>query len=111
MHDPMELNHPDHEVSCCGPEPLIGFGFGFAFGPDLNRYQQRACTGLPVLTPAAAPEFVDMVPDAEAASELTVTLSGRSVPCSFGVIADDHIAAGYTLTCCSLPLNRVNIEV
>jgi ferredoxin len=57
-------------------EMLIGFGF------DMDHYHQEAFTGPPVLTSADAPALDDVVPDAEAASEVIFTVSGRTVPCT-----------------------------
>ena len=80
----MAPDYLEREVYCCGPEPfmqavrdmLIGFGY------DMDHYHQEAFTGPPVLTPADAPVLDDVVPNAETASEVVFTLSGRSVPCT-----------------------------
>jgi len=80
----MAPDYLEREVYCCGPEPfmqsvrdmLIGFGY------DMEHYHQEAFTAPPVLTPADAPVLDDVVPNAEAASEVVFALSGRSVPCT-----------------------------
>jgi ferredoxin-NADP reductase len=79
----MAPDYLEREVYCCGPEPfmnavrdmLIGFGF------DMEHYHQETFTA-PVLTQADAPVLDDVVPSAEAASEVVFALSGKSIPCT-----------------------------
>ena len=79
----MAPDYLEREVYCCGPEPfmqavrdmLIGFGF------DMDHYHQETFAA-PVLTPADAPVLDDVVPSAEAASEIVFALSGQTVQCT-----------------------------
>jgi ferredoxin-NADP reductase len=80
----MAPDYLEREVYCCGPEPfmqsvrdmLIGFGY------DMDHYHQEAFSAPPVLTPADAPVLDDVVPSAEAASEVVFAVSGKAVPCT-----------------------------
>lgn len=80
----MAPDYLEREVYCCGPESfmqsvrdmLIGFGY------DMEHYHQEAFTAPPVLTLADAPVLDDVVPSAEAASEVVFSVSGASVPCT-----------------------------
>ena len=80
----MAPDYLEREVYCCGPEPfmqavrdmLIGFGY------DMAHYHQEAFGAPPVLTPADLPVLDDVVPSAEAASEVVFALSGKSIPCT-----------------------------
>ena len=55
---------------------LIGFGF------DMDHYHQEAFSAPPVLKESDAPVLDDVVPSAEATSELVFSISGKSVTCS-----------------------------
>ena len=73
---------------------LIGFGF------DMGHYHQETFTA-PVLTPADAPVLDDVVPSAEAASEIVFAVSGQTVQCtvcplSAKTISEDARASGTT---------------
>jgi ferredoxin len=80
----MAPDYLEREVYCCGPESfmqsvrdmLIGFGY------DMEPYHQEAFTSPPVLKPADAPVLDDVVPSAEAVSEVVFSVSGQSVLCS-----------------------------
>ena len=79
----MAPDYLEREVYCCGPEPfmqavrdmLIGFGF------DMDHYHQETFTA-PVLTPADAPVLDDVVPSAEAVSEILFARSSQTVACT-----------------------------
>ena len=80
----MAPDYLEREVYCCGPnsfmqavrDMLIGFGF------DMEHYHQEAFTAPPVLTPADAPVLDDVMPSAEAASEVVFARSGQAVACA-----------------------------
>lgn len=79
----MAPDYLEREVYSCGPEPfmqavrdmLIGFGY------DMDHYHQETFTA-PVLTPADAPVLDDVVPSADAASEVVFAASGQSIACA-----------------------------
>lgn len=79
----MAPDYLEREVYCCGPEPfmqvvrdmLIGFGF------DMDHYHQETFAA-PVLTPEEAPVLDDVVPSADATSEIFFSRSGQHIACN-----------------------------
>lgn len=104
----MAPDYLEREVYCCGPEPfmqvvrdmLIGFGF------DMDHYHQETFTA-PVLTPADAPVLDDVVPSAEAASEVVFSVSGKSIPCTEADARARDLAAGRAQHPLGLQLRRL----
>ena len=80
----MAPDYLERSIFCCGPEPfmqavrdmLIGFGF------DMEHYHQEAFSAPPVLKAADAPVLDDVVPSADAHSEVVFAISGMTVACS-----------------------------
>lgn len=80
----MAPDYLEREIYCCGPETfmqavrdmLIGFGF------EMEHYHQEAFSAPPVLKAADAPVLDDVVPSADAASEVVFAISGKAVACS-----------------------------
>jgi ferredoxin-NADP reductase len=79
----MAPDYLEREVFCCGPEPFMQTVRDMlgALNYDMARYHQESFQA-PVGTEAEAVQLNDIVPDADAAAQITFGLSGVTAACA-----------------------------